>query len=114
MTQSTHRYHPPGSPLASDTTTSEAMRRVLNRPSLASQLMTEIAHQLMDDKPSQELTPRCWGDALTRAHDRALKKAPPTIAHRVFHRVLEELPALRLGETGGEYSLRLRDAAKGL
>ncbi|MFP8960018.1 hypothetical protein ACLIYP_05510 [Streptomyces nanhaiensis] len=114
MTQRTQHPTTTGSPLADDPTTAEALRRALAAPTLAARLATHTARYLDTVAPTRPVTALAWSEALRRAHLYVLPTAPDPVANAAWARVLGALPELRQGETGGEYALRLRDAAKGL
>lgn len=92
----------------------EALRRVLAAPSLSQRLAERVGQYLVTAAPALPVTALSWSEALRRAHTAVLSNASPVVANAVWARFLSVLPELRLGETDGEYGLRILTAAKGL
>ncbi|HEX5566077.1 MAG TPA: hypothetical protein VFY14_03925 [Streptomyces sp.] len=99
---------PPGTPLASDTTTAEALRRVLATPPIARTYLLHVANTLSGPGHDQPLTARSWADALAAAHDTVLASAPLLVANDTAARFFQAIEPMRPGETNGEYAIRLR------
>lgn len=88
------------------------LQRVLAQPSLAAQLLTATAYELTRYMPQQPLTATGWSAACARAARGALANYPETIANAAIGRAFAVMPQMRNGDTQGEYSLRLRVAAR--
>jgi hypothetical protein len=92
--------------------TDEALRRLIEQPSYDAQVLIVTARMLEMD-PTEPMTQRAGGMAMTIAIDTVLKPLPKAAADDSVARATRALPDLT-GITRGEAALRLRKAAKDL
>lgn len=90
----------------------EALRRLIDQPSYAAQVLTVTARMLELDA-AQPVTTLARERALDIAADTILRNLPAAVARDSMDRVYRALPPLA-PITRGEDALRLRATAKGL
>lgn len=90
-----------------------ALRVLLDQPSYAAQVLIVTARMLEMD-PTQPMSDRAGGMAMTIAIDTVLKPLPQVINDDSVARATRALPDLTGDITRGEAALRLRAAAKEL
>ncbi|MFF9269107.1 hypothetical protein [Streptomyces rochei] len=91
----------------------EALRRLIEQPSYAAQVLTVTARMLEMD-PTEPMTTRAGGIAMTIAVDAILTPLPRAVSDDSMDRVTRAMPDLADGITRGEAALRLRAAARAL
>jgi len=90
----------------------EALRRLIEQPSYGAQVLIVTARMLEMD-PTEPMTNRAGGKAMTIAIDTILKPLPRAVGDDSLTRATRALPDLT-GITRGEAALRLRKAARDL
>lgn len=95
--------------------TDEALRRLIEQPCYAGQVLIVTARMLEMD-PTEPMTNRAGGMAMTIAADAVLKQLPDAVRDDSLDRAAGVVSVLGepTGITRGEYALRLRAAAKEL
>jgi hypothetical protein len=92
--------------------TDEALRRLIEQPSYAAQVLI-VAARMLEMDSAQPMTGRAGGLAMNIATDAVLTPLPHVVRADSIARARRVLPDLS-GITRGEAALRLRAAAKGL
>lgn len=90
----------------------EALRRLIDEPSYAAQVLKTTA-RLLEMDPTVPMTDAALGRATNIAADTVLQKLPDVIRRDSLDRAAAAVPDLT-GITRGEAALRLRAAAKEL
>jgi len=98
--------------LTQPTPTDEALRRLIDQPSYGAQVLI-VAARLLEMDPTEPMTGRAGGMAMTIAIDTVLKNLPQVVSDDSVARARRALPDLS-GITRGEAALRLRAAAEAL
>ncbi|MCF2130147.1 hypothetical protein L1I79_27495 [Strepomyces sp. STD 3.1] len=91
----------------------EALRRLIEQPSYAAQVLLVTARMLEMDA-AEPMSDRAAGMAMTIAIDAVLKPLPQAVSDDSVARATRALPVLTDGITRGEAALRLRAAARDL
>ncbi|MET8297415.1 hypothetical protein ABZW02_25655 [Streptomyces sp. NPDC005180] len=90
----------------------EHLRRAREDMPVAAQLLHAVADLLSGTEPEQPVTNRTAGLAFTYAGLAVLAPYPQAVRDAALDRALATLPEARPAETGGEWAIRLRAAAR--
>lgn len=96
-----------------DHVTDALLHRILTEPSHAARLLLATADAL-DEQPFLNVTEDELDRASCIAIDKVVHGLPEVVMEEATSRAAQAFPAVRPGETCGEYAIRLRAAAQAL